>query len=228
MAASDRSVNLRVLVVDDHDISRRFTIAALRQTAHPVKQARSGCEAISVALEFKPQLVFMDLHLGDMHGLDAIAAIRDRWRARQPAPRFIVLSADESEHTRRRLEAFGLQHILKKPVRRHELKAAMLGSVAEKAGRSAPSSPDPALHRLLTRELSDGLALLDRHVAALDWSGATADMHRLIATAAMCALPGLESALRELSLACSKNAAADSIAAAYCKVLETADGVTTT
>lgn len=228
MTASGRLANLRVLVVDDHDISRRFTIAALRQTAHPVKQARNGREAISMALEFKPHLVFMDLHLGDMHGLDAIAEIRDQWTAHQPTPRFIVLSADESEHTRRRLETFGLQCVLKKPIRRHELTAAALGSVAAEARRSAPSPPDPALQCLLTRELNDGLSLLDRHMAALDWSGAAADMHRLIATAAMSDLPGLESALRELSRACLKNAAAAAIATAYCRVLEAADGVATT
>lgn len=218
--------NSCVLVVDDHEISRRFTVRALRETVHTVKQARNGAEAIEAAVEFRPGLVFMDLHLPDMHGLDAIAAIRSAWPAGTPPPDFIVLTADNGAETLQRLGKVAIRSVLPKPVRRRQLRKAAAGRYGPPARPGLRGVSEPTLGNLLEEELQRDLAELDRQVMRLDWQRATAIAHRLTATAAMHERLRLEAALREFQRACSEVGSADctagDAAAAYCAVLEAA------
>lgn len=227
MTGTARFADSCVLVVDDHEISRLFTVRALRETVRTVKQARSGAEAITAAAEFRPGLVFMDLQLPDMHGLDAIAAIRSAWPTEIPSPDFIVLSADNCADTQRRLGKLAICSVLPKPVRRQQIRDAAAGRYGQPAPPKQGTVSEATLGKLLEAELQRDLAELDRQIARLDWQRATATAHRLTATAAMRERPRLESALRELQRVCSGVkpggcSVGDAAAAAYCAVLDAA------
>jgi DNA-binding NarL/FixJ family response regulator len=68
---------LRILVADDHDIVRRGLKQLL--TSHPgweiCAEAKTGREAVSMAEQFKPEVVVMDISMPDLNGLEAARRI---------------------------------------------------------------------------------------------------------------------------------------------------------
>src|SRR5687768_13593603 len=68
----------RVLVVDDDIGILRAFAQELRHDSYDVFTAASGSEALSVATRHPPDVLLVDLNLGDINGLDLIHAVRQR------------------------------------------------------------------------------------------------------------------------------------------------------
>jgi two-component system nitrate/nitrite response regulator NarL len=69
---------LRVLIADDHPLFL-FAIAHsvdVREELELVGQARTGREAIAVALETRPDLAVLDVEMPDVGGLDVLHALK--------------------------------------------------------------------------------------------------------------------------------------------------------
>ncbi len=67
----------RVLVVDDNDIFRQLIVEMLKEyPSLDVDEASSGEEAVEKVKASKPDLIFVDLELGDEHGFTTIQKIR--------------------------------------------------------------------------------------------------------------------------------------------------------
>ncbi|MHB2017581.1 MAG: response regulator [Candidatus Xenobia bacterium] len=64
---------MRVLVVDDHDVLRHGirAVLALEENVSIVGEARSGEQALRMAVELRPDVVVLDLLLPGMNGLEA-------------------------------------------------------------------------------------------------------------------------------------------------------------
>jgi CheY-like chemotaxis protein len=67
---------LRVLLVEDHPDLAAATASLLRGEDFEVQTALTGREALEAAPNFRPQLIFCDLNLPDMGGLEVIRALR--------------------------------------------------------------------------------------------------------------------------------------------------------
>ncbi|WP_341895748.1 response regulator transcription factor [Ferrovibrio terrae] len=66
-----------ILVVDDEKQIRRFLRTGLAVHGYDVIEAESGTEALRLAPTKAPDLVVLDLQLGDMDGLDVLRRIRE-------------------------------------------------------------------------------------------------------------------------------------------------------
>ncbi|MEK9967933.1 MAG: response regulator transcription factor [Ferrovibrio sp.] len=66
-----------ILVVDDEKQIRRFLRTGLSVHGYEVIEAESGEEAVRMASTRSPDLVVLDLQLGDMDGLDVLKRIRE-------------------------------------------------------------------------------------------------------------------------------------------------------
>ena len=70
-------ISYRVLVVDDYEPWRRSLCSILQK--HPslrvVAQAQDGFEAVQKAVELKPDLVLLDIHLPDLDGIEVASRI---------------------------------------------------------------------------------------------------------------------------------------------------------
>jgi CheY-like chemotaxis protein len=209
--------DFRALVVDDHKISRCFTVAALRQCRATVKRARNARRALQLAVEWRPHLIFMDIHLRGLNGLELIRQIRRLWPAGQPPPRFIVLSGDRTGPSPSEMERLEIDCVLIKPVDSALIRrAANLHRQNEIMEEVAAKSD---LHELFRQELDKRLATLDRCMAELDLSGVRNILHQLIASSAICGEPGLEASMRKLDTHCLEHDSPAQLARAYFRLL---------
>lgn len=91
----DSPLPIRVVLADDHELLRQGLKLLLQ--LHPeiqvVGEARTGREAVEVALSLKPDVVVMDISMPDMDGLEACQRIHRQ----QPGVQVLMLTMHESE-----------------------------------------------------------------------------------------------------------------------------------
>jgi signal transduction histidine kinase/CheY-like chemotaxis protein len=113
----------RVLVIDDQDASRFILREMLRGRDQDVIEAASGRDGLAQAQRSAPSVILLDLHLGDIDGLDVREALRrDPVTARVPV--VVVTSRKVSEVDRERLGA-GTPVLSKANLTREDVHAAM-------------------------------------------------------------------------------------------------------
>jgi len=104
-----------ILCVEDNEVNVALLMGILElRPACALRVARSGAEALRQAAERRPDLMLIDMQLGDMSGLD-LASSLDRDAGTAGIPR-IALSADAMPATIREAQARGFQAYVTKPV----------------------------------------------------------------------------------------------------------------
>lgn len=210
----------RILVVDDHDFSRRFTVAALRQCSPGVKQARTAREAIALSASWLPHLIYMDINLPDLDGMAVIEQVISGWPEGKPLPKIVILTGgtgDFGRDTPARLNAYDL---LVKPVSAGQLRATVGKEWSREVKEGPAGENSPELTQLFAKELSDRVPELDRCLAMADRGKAVSILHQLIASSAICREPRLESSLRALDTAVRGESALARVAQEYFLLLE--------
>jgi two-component system, cell cycle response regulator DivK len=83
----------RVLCIEDSPIGMYMVESAIADFPNvSLTKAGTGAEGIRVARRERPDLVLLDLHLPDLHGLDVVRALRDP--AAGGGLRIVLLTAD--------------------------------------------------------------------------------------------------------------------------------------
>ena len=72
--------NTKVLVVDDHALSRELFCEVLTSAGYAVRAASDGLNAIRHMEETRFDVVLTDVSMPQMDGLELLTEIRDRWR----------------------------------------------------------------------------------------------------------------------------------------------------
>jgi len=100
---------IRVLIVDDEPPSRRKVRRFLERDAEidAIGEAGSFAEAVDVIRRFAPDLIFLDVQLGDNDGFEVLKAI--------PEPRHfhVIFLTAHDHHALRAFEAEALDYLLK-------------------------------------------------------------------------------------------------------------------
>ena len=107
---------IRVLVVDDEAAIRRFLRTGLAAQGYDVVEAESGAQAIELAAKEPPDLVILDLGLGDMDGTQALQQLR-----RTSLMPVVVLSVRNDEKEKVRALDLGADDYVTKPFGMDEL-----------------------------------------------------------------------------------------------------------
>jgi two-component system, NarL family, response regulator DevR len=94
-AASVVSMQIRTMIVDDHDLVCLGVAAVLARAADLVVcgVATSTTEAVVMAEALRPDVILMDVRIGDSTGIEATREIRSRL----PATKVIMLTAYDDE-----------------------------------------------------------------------------------------------------------------------------------
>lgn len=104
----------RILAVEDQPASLALLRRILEPEGFDVKEARSGAEALAVAQETRPDLVLLDMHLPDMHGLEVLRRMRESpWGA---ALAVVAVSAMATPEDRALWLQAGCVDVIQKPI----------------------------------------------------------------------------------------------------------------
>ena len=106
----------RILVVDDEAAIRRFLRTGLAAQGYEIDEAESGAKAIERARTHPPDLVILDLGLGDMDGSEAMQQLR-----RISLVPVVVLSVRNDEKEKVRALDLGADDYVTKPFGMEEL-----------------------------------------------------------------------------------------------------------
>jgi two-component system sensor histidine kinase BarA len=219
----------RFLVVDDNVINLQLMESLLQLHGGEVTTAEDGIQAVETAAKQPFDLIFMDIHMPRMNGIEATQKIRDKIGDARRLP-IIALTADAMRKNPDDLLRAGLDACLVKPLDESKLRRVL----GEFLDVTPPTDDEPVeqttkvlqrpelpardidhalrvaggqqgiadkLYGQFIGELPDSLTQIKRSYQKQDWAGLWQHSHRLHGAAAVCGVPALHFALNLLQQA---------------------------
>jgi two-component system, response regulator PdtaR len=143
---------VRILIAEDEALIRMDLREMLEEEGHEVVgEARDGAEAIQLATELHPDLVFMDINMPGVSGIEAAEAIT----ADHIAPVVMVTAFSQATYVAQASEAGAMAYVVK-PFTRADIVPAMTLAAARYAEATALATEVADLsERLETRKAVD-------------------------------------------------------------------------
>lgn len=116
--------NLNILVADDNPANSKLVTAFLQQSNHIIRTVENGALALAAYKEERPDIIFMDVQMPEMDGLQATAAIRELESDEARTP-IVALTANALPEQRARILMAGMDDYLTKPVSDDDLRHAL-------------------------------------------------------------------------------------------------------
>jgi CheY-like chemotaxis protein/HPt (histidine-containing phosphotransfer) domain-containing protein len=140
---------LRVLLADDNAINQKVALRLLQQMGYKADMAENGLQALA-ALDRQPyDLIFMDVMMPEMGGLEATREIRERQRDPRKYPNYkspliiVAMTASAMQGDREKCLAAGMDDYLSKPVRPEDIRTVIEKWAAKAAMVDTPAAPAP-------------------------------------------------------------------------------------
>jgi CheY-like chemotaxis protein len=141
---------LRVLLCDDNAINQKVASRLLTQMGYRADLASNGFEALAAIDRQRYDLIFMDVMMPDMNGLDATAAIRERQKSPGqfpnycPPPVIVAMTANAMQGDREKCLAAGMDDYIAKPVRPEDVRKIIECWAAKRAALEPLTQPQTA------------------------------------------------------------------------------------
>jgi PAS domain S-box-containing protein len=119
-----KSETLRILVVEDNEISREIILKLLEQIGFRATTAKNGAEALDSFAENRFDLILMDCQMPELDGYEVTEMIRRR-QTIQNSPKIIALTANAEEFEREKCLQAGMDDFLCKPLTNETLAAVI-------------------------------------------------------------------------------------------------------
>ena len=107
--------SLKILVADDDELGRRLMHLVLTKEGHHVDVAANGVEALEAVKHNQFDIVFMDLHMPDMDGMEASRQIR-AWEQGDSHTFIVALTASYLPEIGEALFDAGMDNYISKPL----------------------------------------------------------------------------------------------------------------
>jgi len=133
----------QILIVDDDDIHRQIVCAQLEKMGYCADEAEDGEEAIAAIMRGNYDLIFMDMRMPNMDGIEATHWIRERFNGE--GLRIIALTGDATIEAREGCLRAGMDNFVTKPVQVKDLEA-ILRHTPHDYGRPVDTKHVAAMH----------------------------------------------------------------------------------
>ncbi|MGB1026213.1 MAG: response regulator, partial [Rhodospirillaceae bacterium] len=142
--SQDVSSGLRVLVAEDNPVNQMVAKGHLTKLGHRVAIAEDGVKAVEAVSTTEFDLVFMDVQMPNMDGLEATRRIRALGGSRSILP-IIAMTANVMAGDRERCLDAGMDGYLPKPAKRADILAIIEHHLPSRgsagSGSSQPGNP---------------------------------------------------------------------------------------
>lgn len=116
---SEGQPEYRILIVEDQPDNRQLLRKMLDLPGLVIREAVNGKEAVALSGEWHPQLIFMDIRMSIMDGMEATRQIKAADVDAQT--RIVAITAHALEEERRQIMAAGCDDFIRKPFVYHEI-----------------------------------------------------------------------------------------------------------
>ncbi|AUI69682.2 AAA family ATPase [Beggiatoa leptomitoformis] len=116
--------SLEILLVDDNVVNRKVGMLQLKKLGYRADEAVDGFDAIEALHKKLYDIIFMDMQMPKMDGLEATKIINDTWKVAE-RPWIIAMTANAMKEDREKCFAAGMQDYIAKPVLPVDLEAAL-------------------------------------------------------------------------------------------------------
>jgi signal transduction histidine kinase/DNA-binding NarL/FixJ family response regulator len=225
--------DLSVLVVDDNEINLKLAATLLAGLGARIVAVGNGAQAVTECAGSRFDVIFMDIYMPDMDGIETAHRIRAMGPLNARTP-IVALTANAMAGDRERFLAEGMSDYLPKPLTREALHDVLMrwagakptppgnaptvmASGFDETGSEVPaidpvvgtelSGGDPAVWRqviaMLLEELPHQLARIREALAAGDLAGARLTAHQLAGSTAYAGTAALHAATQAFERACA-------------------------
>lgn len=123
---------LRILLVEDNVVNQRLALKLLEKMGYRADLAANGLEAIHALERQFYDLIFMDMQMPEMDGLQATREIRKRWNS-GPRSRIVAMTANAMASDKDQCLEAGMDDFVGKPIRIGDVTEKILGSQRQEA-----------------------------------------------------------------------------------------------
>lgn len=135
---------LDILVVDDQPGVRYLLDIVISEAGHKAYTAQNGLEAVEMARTIRPNLVFMDVRMPVMGGLEALARIKSI----TPETEVVIMTAYGSDETIEEAQKLGALGCIAKPFDIDDIKDFILDYAKKKPREDLLYKANAILHSL--------------------------------------------------------------------------------
>ncbi|MHB1391480.1 MAG: response regulator transcription factor [Clostridia bacterium] len=117
---------MKLLIADDEYLvidSLKYMVERFVENVEVVGTAKSGREAIEKAMELKPEIIFMDIHMPGIDGIEAIKQIKEI----RSDTIFVIITAYEYFNYAKEAISLGVHDYLLKPINRSKVVETLEG-----------------------------------------------------------------------------------------------------
>ena len=126
---------LRILVAEDNHINQHLAVKLLEHLGHTAVVVENGKDAVTAVEKNSFDLVFMDVQMPEMDGLEATAAIRANEKVKGFHVPIIAMTAHAMTGDREQCLDAGMDGYISKPISSQELTKAIDAALACKSGK---------------------------------------------------------------------------------------------
>jgi two-component system cell cycle response regulator DivK len=120
-----------ILIVEDNEKNMKLVRDVLQVKGYATLEAVTAEDGIKLAIEHKPDLILMDIHLPGMNGIEALGVLRaDTATASIPV---IAVTASVMQQDRKLITDAGFEAYVGKPINLKEFLDAVRGMLEAKA-----------------------------------------------------------------------------------------------
>jgi two-component system sensor histidine kinase/response regulator len=118
--AEEAKHSVRILLAEDNPMNQKLAQFMLTKAGYQLEMANNGRETVEkyTAEPERYDLIFMDVHMPEMDGLEATKVLRNRGYAEIP---IIAMTADAMKEDREKCLQSGMNDYMSKPIKREEV-----------------------------------------------------------------------------------------------------------
>lgn len=127
---TENSKGIKVLIIDDSETIRRTAETLLNKSGYEVGVAEDGFQAFSAIVDFKPDIIFLDIMMPKLDGYQVCSVIKNN-PDYEHIP-VIMLSSKNDLFDQARGRVAGSEHFMSKPFSKEELVKAIVQHLPNK------------------------------------------------------------------------------------------------
>jgi len=154
---------LRILMVEDNLVNQKVSHSAMERLGYQIHMANSGFECLEMMHHNIYDVIFMDVQMAEMDGLETTRRIRSQWPAERQ-PTIVALTAAAMMGDRAICIDAGMNDYISKPIRLPELAQALINihPISQFDPAAYINQPEMNEDVYPTPNLSNDIALIDR------------------------------------------------------------------